>query len=153
MHRLIAYVSSAYNKSLVFILLANFHPLATNNSKLGTLNSKLRTPNLSVCVFDATTWSDFWLMANEERLSASPRTGRLRRRAMRKPLSFPHLPFALYLTYQEHAKRSINILAANGFWREDEDLRRARRNATSPGRGVKPPARDHLPKSFQVVCA
>ena len=33
---------------------------------------------------------------------------------------------------------------ANGLWREDEGLLRARRRqATSPGRGVKPPARDH----------
>ena len=43
---------------------------------------------------------------------------------------------------------------ANGLWREDEGLLRARRRqATSPGRGVKPPARDHLPKSPTVVCA
>ena len=25
------------------------------------------------CAYGATTWNDFWLMANEERLSASPR--------------------------------------------------------------------------------
>ena len=116
---------------------------------------------------------------------------------MRKPLSFPHLPFALNTTHHRHAARSANILAANGRWREDEDLLRARRRrcacapligirfadglsaggyegvrsaderkrgafaqrksqepaATSPGRGVKPPASEHSPKSPTVVCA
>ena len=43
---------------------------------------------------------------------------------------------------------------ANGLWREDEGLLRARRRqATSPGRTVNPPATDHSPKSPTVVCA
>ena len=44
-------------------------------------------------------------------------------------------------------------MTTNGLRREDEGLLRARRDATCPGRGVKPPARDHSTKSFQVVCA
>ena len=45
------------------------------------------------------------------------------------------------------------LKAANGRWREDEDLLRARREATSPGRGVKPPASEHSLTSPTVVCA
>ena len=52
-----------------------------------------RDTYLEITALGATTWNDFRLMANEERLSASPRTcRRRRRRAMRKPLPFPHLP-------------------------------------------------------------
>ena len=58
---------------------------------------------------------------------------------MRKPLSFPHLPFALNTTHHRHAARSANILAANGRWREDEDLLRARRRrcACAPLIGIR----------------
>ena len=45
------------------------------------------------------------------------------------------------------------LKAANGRWREDEDLLRARREATSPGRGVKPPASEHSLTTPTVVCA
>ena len=45
--------------------------------KLQTSNFKVESCLFFYCAFGATTWNDYWLMANEERLSASPRTCRL----------------------------------------------------------------------------
>ena len=59
---------------------------------------------LIYCAFGATTLNDFLLMANEGRLSASPRTCRFAT-GDAQTLSFPHLPFASYFIY--HFKRFL----------------------------------------------
>ena len=54
-----------------------------------------------------------------------------------------HFVIHLYCAYGATTWNDSRLKVANGRWREDEDLLRARREATSPGRGVKPPASEH----------
>ena len=66
-----------------------------------------------------------------------------RRRALRKPSSFPHLPFASY----------SNLPLALRRGREDRRLDSARCEATSPGPRLMPTDRTAKLKSPTVVCA
>ena len=128
---------------VVHISLRTLRPCAS------ALNFTHQTPKLKVaCFFTAAsprrlvTTLGLWQM--RKGFPHRPGLVALRRRAMRKPLSFPHLPFASYSNPPLALRRGL----------EDRRLDSARRRqATSPGPRLMPTDRTAKPKSPTVVCA